>query len=236
MATASDIVRSALERIGVVPIGETVPTEHSTRALADLNDMIQHWAAEGLELHAFTQYDVTLVSGQATYTIGASGNFNVRRPVQIESAYLTSGGVYYPLNVYNSSLRYDEYTVRPSGLPTEVYYDPQYPLGKIVFYLTPNAAYSVHLATSTSLAELTLLADTVSLPPEYNLALWTNLAVLLMPTFGKSDNLLIKLAKDAKGVLATNNSKRFIKEARFDDTLLNNSRMDASINNIIAGA
>ena len=28
MATAADIVRSALERIGVVPIGETVPTEH----------------------------------------------------------------------------------------------------------------------------------------------------------------------------------------------------------------
>lgn len=208
----SEIITTALTKIGVVPVGETVATAHSTIAFNELNDMLQEWAVDGLLFYATTLATVSTVNAQASYTIGAGGNFNVRRPVEIIDAVLTvSAGVYRRLEVWNQLFRYRAYTARPSGSPTELFYDPQFPLGTLIFYPTPNAIFSVDLVAWTPTAPFTAVGDTVALPPEYQAPLGLNLGARLLPIFGKSDALLIEQAKECKAVLSASNSKRFVR-------------------------
>lgn len=223
---ASDVVRIALTKIGVVPVGESVPSAFSVAALEEMNAVLQEWAVEGLKIHALTVLSpLSLTPGTATYTIGASGAINVRRPVELVTGVLTvSTGSYRELAVFNELSRYKGYSSLPIEIPSEVYYDPTYPLGVFTFYPTPAAAYSVSLTTLTSQAPY-LIADTILLPPEYESALPLILAVRLMHApFGKMDTMLVEEAKQAKAALTTNNSKRMLKEARFDPALTYNSR------------
>jgi len=108
MAVVSGIVSTALTKIGVIEIGGAVPAAFSALALEDLNAVLQEWAVEGLKLHALTAYaPITLVIGTATYTIGASGAVNVRRPVEIIAGVLTvQTGLFTDLTVYNELSRY----------------------------------------------------------------------------------------------------------------------------------
>jgi len=211
--TVDDIIKAALEELGVVPIGEAaaITTEFKAKGLAKINAMLQDWAVEGMKLHALTKNSVTLVSGTASYTIGASGAFNVRRPVELVDAVLTeSTGVFRSLAVYNALFRYRDYRTYPTGIPDEVYYDPAWTLGTMNFYPTPDAAYAVDLHSLVSIVEFAASTETIALPPEYENPLVLNLAMRLMSSFGKSDALLEKNALRAEATLFTNNSKRLI--------------------------
>jgi hypothetical protein len=223
---ASDVVRIALTKIGVVPVGEAVPSAFSVAALEEMNAVLQEWGVEGLKIHVMTTLaPLSLTPGTATYTIGASGTINVRRPVELVAGVLTvSTDQYRELVVFNDLSRYRSYTSRPSGIPSEAYYDPAYPLGVFTFYPTPDAAYSVSLTTLTSQAPYAI-GDTILLPPEYESALPLILAVRLMHApFGKMDAMLVDEARQAKAALTTNNSKRMLREARFDVALTSSSR------------
>ena len=228
--TVDDIIKAALEELGVVPIGEAaaITTEFKAKGLAKINAMLQEWAVEGLKLHALTTNNVTLVSGTASYTIGASGDFNVRRPVELVDAVLTvSTGVFQRLKVFNALFRYRGYRTYSTAQPSEVYYDPAYTLGTMTFQPTPDAAYAVALHSLVSLTEFAATTETIGLPPEYENPLALNLAMRLMSSFGKSDALLEKNALRAEAALFTNNSKRLIRDGvRLDSALVGGSVWD----------
>ena len=61
--------------------------------------------------------------------------------------------------------------------------------------------------------------STVTLPPEYELALSKNLAVKLMSKFGKADKLVMADADQINNALEVNNSKRYVKELEIDNAL-----------------
>lgn len=213
----SDVLRAALVEIGVVAHGEIIPGALATTAFVGLNSMLQNWAVEGLLLHAPTLNTISTVTGTPTYTIGASGTFNVRRPVEIVDAVLTvSTGVYAKLDIYNSMFRYRAFPSRPPGQPREIFYEATFTLGSITFYPTPDAVYSVDIYSLVSIVPFTNHTDTVPLPPEYEYALSTNLAAHLLSAFGKTDALLVSRAQRTKEALFTNNSKRLIQESSFD--------------------
>lgn len=48
MTTVRDICEKALQRIRIVPIGDTAPSEHAAYALDSLNGMLQAWVGEGV--------------------------------------------------------------------------------------------------------------------------------------------------------------------------------------------
>ena len=225
--TVDDIIKSALTKLGVIPIGETVPTEFTAMALTEINALIQLWAAEGLNVHVLTEGTFNLVVGQASYTIGASANFNVRRPVEIISGEVTFSGITDPLEVFSSLFRYDAYATHPSGRPSELYYDPTIANGLVKFYLTPDQIYSLHMRSVTSLASFSASTETIVLPPEYELFLSTNLAAHLIPTFGITDGIAVKKASmilaqaaASKTAILRNNAKRLLRESRVDAGLL----------------
>jgi len=233
MALISDFTRAALTKVGVVPIGEPIAAVHETLALQELNSVLSEWSVEGLLLPYSVTQSLSTVNGTASYTWGASGNINTRRPVELTDAVITvSTGVFEQLLVTNNLYRYREYTSLPSGRPCEVYYNPTYPQGTVTFYPTPDAVYPVSLIATVSPIPV-LSSDTSLLPPEYDSALALETAVRLLNTFSMDSPLLVKQAKAAKEALLTNNSKRHIRLSKFDRALLNYG--GGNLNSVLTG-
>lgn len=220
----SDIIRSSLSQLGVIPIGESYPAAWDTDWLRELNTMLQIWAVEGLDLHVLTtSTPKTLVVGTASYTIGASGDINNRRPVEIVAAKVALSGNDYTLKVSNSVLDYLPYVTKTTqGQPRELYYDADFAsvLAKLWLYPTPDQAYVLTLYSLTSLAPFAATNETIALPPEYEFALSSNLAAHLMSSYGKTDPSIVQKATTSKATLKANNAKRLVKLSTFDAALL----------------
>jgi len=219
----SDVIRSALTKIGVIDPQGAIEADWTTTAITELSDMLQHWAAEGLLIHALTTHTKVLTIGDASYTIGASGDFNVQRPVDVRDAMITGNGTDSECRIYPSIFRYQAYTDKTvQGRPDELYYDPTYlsGLASIFLYLTPDAAYTLTLKVLTAHIALTLATDTIIVPPEYDYPIKANFAERLMAHFGKTDVLVIREATDSKAILMRNNAKRFMDMAKLDSALL----------------
>lgn len=223
----SDIIRSALSQLGVIPIGESYPASWDTDWLRELNAMLQNWASEGLNLHVLTtSTPKTLTVGDPSYTIGSSGDINNRRPVEIVAAKVALSGSDYPLKVSNSILDYVPYMTKTAqGQPTHLFYDADYAsaLATIWLYPSPSDAYVMTLYSLTSLAPVATTAKTIALPPEYEWALSANLAAHLMASYGKTDASLVKKAQETKAALKANNVKRLLRTATFDAALVYDS-------------
>ncbi len=174
--TAQTHIDAALRNIGV-----TKPSSaQRINGLEAINDMISHWSADNLILPSITTETLTLSTSSREYTIGSGGDFNTTRPMQIYNAFLRdSNNDDFPLDIYTKKEynRINDKTV--SGRPREFVFIKSVTLGKIIFDLTPDEAYSFILDSYKPLTELALLTTTLTLPDEYKLAVKYNLALQL---------------------------------------------------------
>ncbi len=219
----SDVIRGALTKIGVIDPQGAIEADWTTLGITELSDMLQHWAAEGLLIHALTTHTKVLTPGTASYTIGASGAINVQRPVDIRHAMITGDGYDSECTIDPSIFRYQALAYKTTqGRPDELFYDPTYlsGLASIYLYLTPDQAYTLTLKVLTSHIALTLATDTIIVPPEYDYAIKANFAERLMAPFGKTDALVIREATGSKAILMRNNVKRLMAQSKFDSALL----------------
>ncbi len=196
MTTGLDIVTDALEKLGVYAPGETLTDADAERGLTCLNDMLDSWSNESLSCYAILEQSTTLVVGQNAYTIGTSGgaNINATRPLRIiegpGAAYIqdTNSNNYFmdvlPRDQWN--LIGNRGSTITSNVPDKLFYDPQFPLGIINIFPTPNISYTLFWDSYLQLVDLANLATVISLPPGYALALKSNLAVALKPYFAKA--------------------------------------------------
>lgn len=222
MTTVSDIITSALQNLGAIAIEEAPTAAEAAGALATLNNMISTWNTESLLVYNITENVFPFVAGQASYTIGDGGNFNIPRPVKIDLAYSRdSQGNDYVMGVTDSPDLYSSIVSKytQSTFPTFLYDNGDFPLKTLTFWPVPSdASYSAVLWCWGPIASFANLADPVSLPPGYNLALEYNLAVLLAPKYGKKpDETLLALAVSSKAQLKRINYS--IKEMSFDPAM-----------------
>lgn len=222
MTTVMDIVVSALQNLGAIAIEEPPSAAEGAGALATLNNMIATWNTESLLVYNITENIFPFVPGQASYTLGIGGNFNIPRPVKIDLAYSRdSQGNDYKMGVTDSPDMYadiiSKYT--QSTFPTFLYDDGGFPLKTITFWPVPSdGSYSAVLWVWSSITSFANLADQVVLPPGYNLALEYNLAVLLAPKYGRPVSEDLKsLAISSKAQLKRINYT--IKEMNFDPAM-----------------
>jgi len=185
LVTPGDIVTYALKAAGILGVGETALAEDSSDAFASLNAMLGSWGKR--RWLVYHEIDVSAVStGAQYYTIGSGGDFNTPCPDRIESAFFRqypqqSQTVDYPLEILQSREDYNQIALK--GLvswPTYVFYDADWPLGKVYPWPIPQASiYELHLSLKVSLPTFTSYTQTINLPPEYFEALWTNLCLRL---------------------------------------------------------
>lgn len=206
MTTASDIINGALKDVGALAAGETAEPEDTSDALELLNQMLGQWQATGLNVYA--QKDVSFAAtGATSYTIGTGGVIDTTRPTEVISAFWRSNGQDYDLTVINAFQDYQRIGSKSfAGVPGAIYYQAAYPLGKVYVYPIP-ASGEVHLTVQESLQTFASAAETVTLPPEYMLALRYSLAEMLKISYPEMQPRfdIEKAAAKARKIIKRNN-------------------------------
>ena len=209
MATAADMLNSALRKIGEFQAGETVSSDISTVGLALLNTMLDAWQIERLMVYSIAQISNTWPAATTSRTIGSGGNFTNTRPKRIDSAFVQdSSGFKYPIEILRSREPYDAFTdpTSASTLPEYLFYDPDYPLGVIYLYPVPSAAVTLLLNVWETLQSFALLTTALDLPPGYQRAIEFNLAVEWAHEFGrKLPPEVIQIARESKAAVRSLN-------------------------------
>lgn len=214
MSSAGAIIQSALEMLGVYAPGEIPSAADTTRALDQLNKMLDSWSNESLMAFAITEQSFSLQLGKTAYTIGTSGSpdVNATRPLRLiegpGAAYLQDGNsnnyqvTVVPRDRWNQIGNRGVATV--SNVPDTLFYDPQFPLGVINIWPSPTSTYKLFFDSYIQLGNLANLTASLSFPPGYEAAIQSNLAVWLGPFFKSSE-----VSPDVKALAA--DTKKIIK-------------------------
>lgn len=184
MTTALQLVTSALRKIGAVAAGEAPDANEQSDALAALNQLIESWNLQGLTLYRLENASYTLVPSQQTYRIGIGADFDGARPITLNCAFVTRGGIDYPLEPLTQA-QWNEILQKSqeSQLPEAVYYEPTFPDGTLRFWPVPLEALTVTLAINMQLGAVADINDDLAFPPGYERALVYALAVELAPEY-----------------------------------------------------
>ena len=219
--SASDLIVSSFKLATIIGEGQTLSGEQSINGLQTLNDMLGAWNLDDLMLWQTDNTTVTLVPGQSFYTVGASANFDMDRPVQINSMYVTYQGVSFQVFQVNQ----DEYNLitlkgMTQILPRFFLYVNDSPMGHLTLWPIPQAVMSLTIAVNRLITDIPTLATQISVPPGYRKCLRANLAVELCPEYGREPSqTLAKMAQASKADVKRANVVSVV--AEYDPFLLN---------------
>ncbi len=221
---ALEIVTTSMKLIGALAHGEDAEPEEAQDVLSRLNTMLNTWAAEKLTTYVINRSPYTLTSGTATYTLGPTGDFAQQRPQWVERM-----GIIHPGNLDNpvelqleviTTQRFAEIPVKGTqgNLPAIVYVDGDFPDRNLTFWPIPDIPLlQAVIYWAQSLASFGLLTTDISVPPAYDEAIIYNLAVRLMPEFGKqSDPAIIVRALELFSILKSSQMATHAEELRCD--------------------
>lgn len=182
--TATNICTAALRKLRVVDPQETPDDTELDNVFTEFKRMIKTWGSIGAVVWASTEDEHTLTAGTKVYTIGSGGDINTVRPNRvINGTYILSGNIDRPVNIIGQSI-YNSISDKDIGIPdppTKLWYDPQYPLGKI--YLWPPGGGTLYLRSYKPLAEPATIAAEIVYPDLYQDAIVWNLAQRMSPEF-----------------------------------------------------
>lgn len=199
MTTARTIIRKSLQKIGVLFKTEEPSADEANDALFSLNAMVSSWSNKSMLIYARVRETFTLQAGVGTYTIGPGGTFNTIRPIEIISAYSSSGTIDYPIELISDE-EYANigYKSLQAPWPEFMNYSNGYPLGTFYFVNIPSGNFPFTLYSEKELSQFSTLDADVELPPGWEQALIYNLAIMLAPEYGQQiDQTLVAIAKDA---------------------------------------
>lgn len=207
MTTARDIIKSSLRKIHVLGKGQELDADEANDALNALNEMLAVWSAEG-DLIFTESKDTFPLTGDISYTIGTGATFNTVRPNYIQSAFVTSGSIDYPLELIDAQ----QYASIPqkdlSSISDRLYYDAGYPAGTIYLYPASPSSYTLTLYSFKPLSSFATLDAVFAMPEEYKAALIYNLAVWIGTEYDKPIPAQVnKLAIHTKDVVETQNKR-----------------------------
>lgn len=214
MTTPQDIVTDALKKAGILGVGQTALAEDIEDGFNDLNDMIAQWQRKRWLVPYLEDHSV-VSTGAQSYTVGIGGNFNITRPDKLEAAYLrqiqtTGQPVDYILEIIEARENYSAIPLKSLVAFTgRIFYDSAYPMGSVYPYPIPNASiYEIHIVVKTQLGQFTSLAQTISLPLEYNAAFKWNLSARMRVSYRLPvDAGIVAMAKDSLNVIRMANTQ-----------------------------
>jgi len=200
MATALSLIKRARRLIGALAVGETLESELATDGLEALNAMMASWSIDELAVYA-TKISSHALTQSQSFTIGTGGTFNTARPDRIESAFITTGGNDYIIQMVNNEQWNAIVTKATKGtIPSYLKYDADVPLGRISLYPTPTGG-TLTINSYQALQTFNNLTDVLVLPNGYELAIASNLALQIAPEAGRQVSQ--EVAKMARESLAS---------------------------------
>jgi len=182
--TVNLIITRALRLLSQLNSGVQPNVSEQSDALSTLNAMLDSWRNDRLMCYTLQEEAIPLTQGVATYTIGPTGALVTTRPVKIESARVDAGGISYEVR------KMDEHEYANIGLktqqqsyPLKFWYQPTFPNGTIYLWPVPSQAAVLYVTTWFPILSFVTVNDTVSLPPGWEQALTTNLAIEMAPEY-----------------------------------------------------
>lgn len=200
MTTALDLITDAMLEAGVGSIGDAVADDVAQFGLRKLNRMLESWATESLMVFDIYRDSFVMTPGVASYS---SALLAQGRPVSVDYCFVRLANIDYDIEIINNQ-QYDDIAFKSTaGLPDRCYPDIGFPNDTFFFYPTPAAAYTAFFDLRRQLTAGTLLVGTtVALPPGYELAIVSNLAMALWGPFKRPPRAdLVETARESKATL-----------------------------------
>lgn len=186
--TVRELISRSLKLVNIISSGETPTASEYQDALASLNSMIGSWSLQSLFINTKAREEFSLTSGQETYTIGDTGDFNTVRPTSILNLTYKLSNIEYPVDIITQQEYAQIADKTLSGLTNKAYVSGSYPLDTISLYPIPSQTSTLVVYSIKPLIEYTSLDTVISLPQGYERALIYNLAVEVAPEYGKIAN------------------------------------------------
>jgi hypothetical protein len=199
----SDVISEALQDLGVIRPGETVPTAVLTDCFMRLNQMWAAWGAEPDTTNAQYHQSLTLTAGTTNYTFGTGGTLvATAAPIKIYGAQSVSGSFRSPVKI-GSFAAFDELVTDPMGTTTVLAnllaVDNSYPSANLKVYPVPAASPgSLVLDYVGAMTAFAATSSSLSLHPAFEEALHFNLAMVLLPRYGRQGINATALAANAQ--------------------------------------
>ena len=188
MATAGDIINGALRLIGQLAEGEAPSADTAQDALAAMNQMIDSWNIERLSVYTTLTQQFTWPVGQASRTIGPTGDFVGNRPAVLNDATYfkdNASGLSFGVKIINQD-QYNGIALKTvtSTYPQVVWMNESFPNATLTVYPVPTKALEWYIVSLLPLSQAASLGTELAFPPGYLRAFRYNLAQELAPEFG----------------------------------------------------
>lgn len=204
MTTARDIIKRAMQKVGILTKTEDPSADEANDGLTALNAMLSSWSNESMLISARVLENFPLVGGVGSYTIGPSMVFNTVRPIKIVSSYVRLVGSVTDTNVgIINDEDYDAITApNIQGIPEFLNYSNGYPTGTIKLFPVPSTSYTLFIRSEKILSQF-VLDDIVDLPPGWERALIYNLGLELHADYPEIEipSTTIGIANDSKAAI-----------------------------------
>jgi len=202
--TRDQIITDALRKVGAIDEEATPTAAQLALGARALNGVMKTMAGSvGMPLWAIDEASITLTSA-STYTVGIGQTVNIPRPIKVLQAWRRDSSTNFdtPIRV----ISYEDYDRLPNkfvlGTPVNLAYQQKNSTGVVAVYPTPDT-YSqtyntIKIRYHRPFQDFTTGTETPDFPPEWNLPLVFELAIVLsadygVPTNDKAD--LMKLAQ-----------------------------------------
>lgn len=220
--TAFALIESAMRVVGIISsgAGETPTADEANDALDSLNDLLESMSLENLFVWGTVDQTFTTVIGQASRTIGPTGQFvATARPIRISGAYCTVQGVDFPIDIIGMA-QYNDTCLKsqPGQIIEQLLYVNDFPNGIVTLWPTPSAAIPLVLSIDRVMTSVPTLATALTYPPGYLNFMKHALGMMLAPDYGVTPSQTVAdIARGTRAALKRANKEKVI--ARFDASL-----------------
>lgn len=220
--TALALIEGAMRVVGIISsgVGETPTADEASDGLDALNDLLELMSLENLFVWGTADQTFTTVAGQASRTIGPTGQFvATARPVRISGAYCTVSGVDYPINIIGQA-QYNDITLKTQQqqIIEQLLYINDFPNGTITMWPTPSAAIPLTLSIDRVMTAIATTATALTYPPGYLNYMKHALGLMLAPDYGVTPTqVVVDIARASKAAIKRANKQKVI--AKFDGML-----------------
>lgn len=200
--TVSDLIHSSMRLIGAIASAEVLETNELNDAFVSLNQMLASWNTEGLSLASRKRLTMG-VYGSNQYTLS-------ERPIRIESASVSSGGIDSQLEIVDSAGWETTPEKQAQSVYVKVLYcDYAYPTSTVYIAPIPRLGGTLEVWIYSPLTQFASVSQVIDLPTGYEIAIRFNLAMTLLPEYPRSqpDPTLPAQAQNYKASLAQLNAQ-----------------------------
>lgn len=214
--TGNDLLAASMRAAGLLALGEPVDADSAAAGRIVLNQMLESWGAQLLNVFTLNRNTFSLVAGTASYTLGTGGVFNIPRPAILEYVTIISNAnpaqpvELPPLKLFNDIEWASEVPVKSvtNPLPQGVYDDGGFPLRTLTYWPVPSdSSVQTVIGGTAALSQFpNNLGSDVTFPPGYMEAIKYNLAVRLAADWqGQVSGAVSELARSSLAVIKGSN-------------------------------